>query len=271
MCEYYGADTSDLRKKKLFFFDLDGTVYKDNSLFDGSLELLNLIQTKYGDYVFLTNNSSKSVSDYLKKVQSIGIQAEFENFCTSSQVTARYLLENYPDKLIYCQGTNSMIEEFNSFGISTTTEISDDVGVVVVGFDTELTSEKLSITCQLLFRELPFIATNKDLVCPTSFGFIPDCGSICMMLENATGRKPKYIGKPNSEMIIQTAKRFNCKLDDCVIIGDRLYTDIATGVNAGIASICVLTGESDIEDIQNSEIKPTYIFKSVKEIYKSLL
>lgn len=255
----------------MFFFDLGGTVYKDNTLFDGSLELLDLIQKRYGNYVLLTNNFSKSVSDYLKKVHSIGINAAFENFCTSSQVTARYLLENYPDKSIYCQGTVSMIEEFRSFGISATTEISDDVGVVVVGFDTELTSEKLSKTCQLLFRGLPFIATNKDLVCPTSFGFIPDCGSICMMLENATGRKPKYIGKPNSEMIVQTAKRFNCELDDCVIIGDRLYTDIATGVNAGIASICMLTGESDINDIHHSEIKPTYIFESVKEIYECLL
>ena len=141
---------------------------------------------------------------------------------------------------------------------------------MLVGYDTELTSEKLRKTCYALGNNVPYYATNPDLVCPTSFGFIPDCGSICQMLENSTGKRPVYIGKPEPTMVNNVCMKFGYSADDTVVIGDRLYTDILAGLNAGVMTVCVLTGEATVDSIKNTERKPTYTFYSVREINKAL-
>lgn len=266
LLDYFGEDASCLISKKLWLFDMDGTIYNENNIFDGTLELLNKITTAGGKYVFITNNSSKSLDDYVKKVNSIGIPATKDNFFTSVQATVLSLKDKYPHQKIYCQGTESMLKEFRDSGLTVTIEIEDDIGVVVVGFDTELTSDKLRKTCFLLNRDLPFIATNCDLRCPVSFGYIPDCGSICQMITNATGKKPQFIGKPEATMVKYVMKKYECYEKDTVVVGDRLYTDIATGINANITSICVLSGEAQLQDIVSGNIKPTFVFETVKDI-----
>ena len=126
-------------------------------------------------------------------------------------------------------------------------------------------------TCQVLSEnDIPFIATNSDLRCPVSFGYIPDCGSICQMIYSATDKKPKYIGKPSPVMVDFVIEKEDVTKEQTVVIGDRLYTDIATGINANVTSICVLTGEATVEDIKNQQIKPNFTFSSVKEIFCSL-
>lgn len=164
-----------------------------------------------------------------------------------------------------------MLAELSNEGIKVTSDIAAGVDAVVVGFDTELTSEKLRKTCQILSEnELPFIATNPDLRCPVSFGFIPDCGSICKMIAAATDKEPTYIGKPEPVMVDFVREKFGFSKEETVVIGDRLYTDIATGLNADVTAICVLTGEATSSDIENGEIKPDYTFESVKDIWKAL-
>ena len=264
--DYFGKDASILKSKKLWLFDMDGTIYEENKLFDGTIQLLNRIIRNGGKYVFITNNSSKSVKDYIHKVNGLGITACENNFFTSSQATANYLLMNYPHSKIYCQGTKSLVSELKESGICVTENVEADVDVVLVGFDTELTSEKLRKTCCLLKRNIPFIATNCDLRCPVEFGYIPDCGSICQMISNATDKKPKYIGKPEPTMIDLAISKFGFTKDKTIVVGDRLYTDIASGNNAGVTSLCVLTGEATAEDIITSFDKPTFTFASVKEI-----
>lgn len=266
--DYFGKDAAVLRGKKLFLFDMDGTIYNEGKLFDGTLALLKEITSKNGNYVFVTNNSSKSVNDYIQKVNQMGIPADRSNFFTSSLATIIYLQENYKGKKVYCQGTVAFVNELADAGIWVTEESLSDVDIVLVGFDTELTSQKLRNSCQLLYRGLPFIATNPDLSCPVDFGFIPDCGSICQMLENATGRHPVYIGKPEPTMVnIAMSQQGYCK-DETVIVGDRLYTDIATGINADITAVCVLTGEATVADIKSSSIKPTFTLESVKSLFE---
>lgn len=264
--DYFGKNAIELRDKKLFLLDMDGTVYKDNMLFEGTLEFLYHITANGGKYVFITNNSSKSVTDYIEKVKHLGIKAEKENFFTSAQASILYMKQKYPDREIYCQGTKSLVDELCAAGLTVVTEVSDSAGLILVGFDTELTALKIQNTCRMLQRDIPYLATNPDLACPVSFGFIPDCGSICKMLENATGRKPFFVGKPEPAMVDAVRKRFGYKRSETVIIGDRLYTDIATGLNAKIASVCVLTGEATAEDILKSDIVPAYTFSSVKDI-----
>ena len=270
MLDYTGKSADKLKEKTLYLLDMDGTIYNENQIFDGTLEFLEEIKRRGGQYVFITNNSSKSVEDYVQKVQAMGIEAEYENFYTSSQATAMYLKENYPNQVVYCMGTKSLIKELREAGIEVVTEVDERASVVLLGFDTENTSEKIRNTCIMLGRDVAYLATNPDLVCPVSFGYIPDCGSMSIMLKNATGKEPFFIGKPEPIMVNCVLKQLNCKRENAVIVGDRLYTDIKTGENAKVDTICVLSGEASMEDILQGEVEPTYIFKSVKEIYEGL-
>ena len=270
MLDYTGKSANKLKEKTLYLLDMDGTIYNENEIFDGTLGFLEEIERRGGQYVFITNNSSKSVEDYVQKVRAMGIKAEYENFYTSGQATAMYLKENYPNQVVYCMGTKSLIKELREAGIEVVTEVDERAGVVLLGFDTENTSEKIRNTCIMLGRDVAYLATNPDLVCPVSFGYIPDCGSMSIMLKNATGKEPFFIGKPEPIMVNCVLKKLNCKREDAVIVGDRLYTDIKTGANAQVDTICVLSGEASMEDILQGEVEPTYIFKSVKEIYEGL-
>ena len=264
----FGADTASLKKIRLFLFDMDGTIYEEDRLFDGAPELFDAIRRTGGRYVFITNNSSRSVDDYIEKVRRLGIPADAGNFFTSAQATALYLRKNYPGAKVYCQGTASLVRELSAAGIRVSVEAEDDIQVILVGFDTELTSEKLRRTCLLLQRDIPFIATNPDLACPVSFGFIPDCGSICQMLENATGRRPLYIGKPEPVMVDIVREKYGYTRQETAVIGDRLYTDIAAGINAGVPSVCVLTGEATMDSIRAGSIKPTYTLGSIRDLWQ---
>lgn len=270
MLDYMGKFADKLKEKTLYLLDMDGTIYNENQIFDGTVEFLKEIERRGGKYVFITNNSSKSVEDYVQKVQAMGLKAEYENFYTSGQATAMYLKENYPNQIVYCMGTESFIRELRKEKIEVVTEVDERAGIVLLGFDTENTSEKIRNTCIMLKKDVIYLATNPDLVCPVSFGYIPDCGSMSMMLKNATGKEPFFIGKPEPIMVDFVLKKLNCRRKDAVIVGDRLYTDIKTGENANIDTICVLSGEASMEDILEGEVKPDYIFKSVKEIYEGL-
>ena len=266
--DYLNKGAEELKKKTLWLLDMDGTIYNENTLFDGTLDLLDRIEKNGGKYIFITNNSSKSVYAYLDKITKMGIKADLSNFFTSSQATSLFLNDKFKGIKVYCQGTKSLVEELEKSGINVTTKMEDDIGLVLLGFDTELTSEKLRTTCEILTtrKDIPFYATNPDLVCPVSFGYIPDCGSISIMVYNATKRKPIYIGKPETTMVEYVMKKFNKTKEDTIIVGDRLYTDIKTAMNADITSICVLSGEAKYNEIIEGDIKPTYIFNSVKDI-----
>lgn len=270
LVDCFGYNTASLKNKKLFLFDMDGTIYQEEKVFEGTHQLLDCIEKAGGMYVFITNNSSKSVAEYVKKLNRLGIKADRDNFFTSTQATILYLEKNYFGAKIYCQGTSSLIKELREAAINVT-EAVEEVDVVLVGFDSELTSQKIRNTCEILtMQNVPFIATNPDLRCPVSFGFIPDCGSICNILTAATGKKPIYIGKPEPTMINIVREKLGYSATETVVIGDRLYTDIAAGLNAGVEAVCVLTGEATLDDIKKGDIKPTFTVKSVKEVWQSL-
>lgn len=270
MIDIFGANADELKNKKLWLFDMDGTIYEEETIFNGTLELLQAIEKRGGKYVFITNNSSKSVADYVKRVNRLGIKADKENFFTSAQATVLWLMKNKPGAKVYCQGTKSLVQELVFAGIDVTEEV-EPVDVVLVGFDMELTTAKVRNTCEILStQEVVYIATNPDWVCPVSFGFVPDCGSICQMIKNATGAWPLFIGKPEPTMVDIVRAKERRLAEETVVVGDRLYTDIATGLNAGVCAICVLTGEASVEDIKNGEIKPTLTFNNVKEIYDAI-
>lgn len=270
MKDYFGKDAYELTKKKLWLFDMDGTIYEEERVFDGTLDLLRKIVNRGGHYVFITNNSSKSVVDYVEKVTRLGIKANYENFYTSAQATIHYLKAKYPSATVYCQGTKSLVKELREADINVTEKVAP-VDVVLVGFDMELTTAKVRNTCEILStQDVVYIATNPDWACPASFGFIPDCGSICEMIKHATGKWPIFIGKPEATMVRFVMDKYGVNKEETVVVGDRLYTDIATGLNAEVSAVCVLTGEATKEEIINGDIKPTFTFSSVREVAEIL-
>ena len=260
-----------LSDKKFFLLDMDGTIYLDENLFDGALEFLNKIEEKGGKYLFVTNNSSKSVEDYVAKVNKLGIKADKDNFFTSTDATIHFIKEKYPEVCFYCVGTESFVRQLKKSGIKTTVELCDGIGGVLLSNDQELSFKKLEEACYLLTRGVEvYIATNPDWVCPTAFGYVPDCGSFAWMIEKACGRAPEFIGKPKPEILLLALSKYGYKKEESVMIGDRVYTDIASGYNANIDTCFVLSGEGTLEDAEISDTKPTYIFDSVKDIINKI-
>ena len=184
--------SSKIKSKKLFLLDIDGTISFDSTLFDGSMDFLQQVNANGGKYVFITNNSTKSIADYITKFEKWEIPVDEKSFLTDSYATALYLKENYGEDLLFVLGTASFIKELRSFGLHVTEELEDGIKAAVVGFDNELNYDKLTKICELLqTREVDYLATNPDLVCPVGFGFVPDCGAICGMIETAVKRQPK--------------------------------------------------------------------------------
>lgn len=258
-------------QKKLFLLDMDGTLYLGNRLFDGTVDFLNEVRRRGGRSVFVTNNSSKSVTDYVQKLASLGIAASESDFLTSSQATGEYLMRHHRDALLYVLGTESLKAELRGRGLRITDRLTDGIGGLVMGFDTELTFQKLEDACRLLVnRDLPYIATNPDWVCPTEFGSVPDCGSVAMMLRNATGRMPHFIGKPEPEMIFLAMKKTGYAPEETVVIGDRIYTDIASGLRAGVSTALVMSGETTPEILAKSDDRPEFVFSDIRAICSEL-
>ena len=253
----------DMKQLKLFLFDMDGTLYLGNKLYDFTIELLNTIKETGGRYLFMTNNSSKSVTAYIEKLDKLGIKSTKADFITSSQATSYYLKNHHKNATLYVCGTQSLKDEFISEGFKITENI-DEVDCIVMGNDTELTFKKLWDVSYLLTikPDMPYIATNIDYVCPTEFGFVPDCGSVCDMIFNATGKKPMFIGKPEALMPEMAMDMTGYTKEQTVVIGDRIYTDIKSGINAGTVTVLVMSGETTYEVLEKSVDKPDFVLEN---------
>lgn len=256
----------DFKRKKLFLLDMDGTIYLGDNLFDGTLDFLRRVREQGGRYLFATNNSSRGVNAYVERLQKMGIDAVADDFLTSIDALIWYLRGKYDDALIYAFGTRTFREQLTDAGFRITDRLEEGISLLVCGFDTELTFQKLEDACILLGRGVDFVATNPDWVCPTAWGSVPDCGSMCEMLFRATGRRPKFIGKPQPEMVLLSMERCGCTREETVLIGDRVYTDIACGVNAGVDTAFVLSGEGVVNDIETYQVTPAGIYQNIREI-----
>lgn len=252
-----------LENVKLFLFDMDGTLYLGNILYDFTIELLNTIRETGSRYLFMTNNSSKSVDAYIEKLKKLGIKADKDDFITSSQATSYYLKNHHKNATLYVCGTQSLKDEFISEGFKVSENI-DEIDCIVMGNDTELTFKKLWDVSYLLTvkPDMPYVATNIDYVCPTEFGFVPDCGSFCDMIFNATGKRPVFIGKPEALMPQLAMEMTGYSKEQTAVIGDRIYTDIKSGINAGTVTVLVMSGETTYEVLEKSEDKPDYVLEN---------
>ncbi len=260
---------SDLTNKRLFLLDMDGTIYLDDELFDGTLDLLAHVKKIGGRYLFLTNNSSKGIDKYVEKLARLGIGSSADDFLTSTDATICYLkAKNH--KKIYAFGTASFKKQLTDAGLPIVDTLEDGIDCLCLSNDWELTFKKLEDSCIILRDDVDYIATNPDWVCPTWYGSVPDCGSFCEMLYRATGKRPKFIGKPQPDMVYLALERTGYCKADALMIGDRLYTDVACGVNAGIDSVFMLSGEGTLDDLKVSETKPTYVYNNIREMLNDI-
>ena len=258
----------DLTRKKLFLLDLDGTLYLEESLLPGAADFLAWVRETGGAYRFLTNNSSRGVDAGLEKMHRLGIPAERREFLTAVEATVHYLHKHRKaEDVYYTVGTDSFRRQLRRAGFTLRDTPEDDVTAVLCGFDTELTYQKVEDACRLLARGADFLATNPDWACPTLFGFIPDCGAICEFIGRASGRKPVFIGKPDPAMIQLALEQTGYAPEETVMVGDRLYTDIACGVNAGVDTVLVLTGEAAAGDAAAS---PTLVCRDMADLLEQL-
>jgi HAD superfamily hydrolase (TIGR01450 family) len=251
------------RNKKIAFLDLDGTIYMGDALIPGAKEFLDYLTRLGIFFYFLSNNSSRSKADYVTKLSNLGISIDEEGIILSTDGVISYLLEK-EIKDLYVVGTKSMQEMFIQAGFDIASRFPR---YIILGFDTELTYEKLKKAALFIQDGVELIATHPDLVCPTPEGFIPDTGAMLALFEKATNIKPyKIFGKPNPEMIAHILKKHDVPPQNVVMIGDRLYTDMELARKVPCDSILVLSGETKREDLGKIKEQPTLVVDSVADL-----
>jgi HAD superfamily hydrolase (TIGR01457 family) len=252
-----------LTDKELFVLDMDGTFYLEDKPIEGALEFLDVLKKSGKRFLFFTNNSSKSISDYIKKLTDMGVEADENTIYSSGSVTIDYLKKNRSGRKVYLIGTQSLREGFMDKGIILS---EDNPDIVVLGFDTTLDYDKIFKGCTFIREGAEFMATHPDLNCPIKGGMMPDTGSFIRMFTASTGVKPIIMGKPFSYTVEAIESATGISRDKMVFVGDRLETDIAIGVNNGATAVLVMTGATDKEILEASVIKPTFHVPSIASL-----
>lgn len=256
---------------KCYLLDMDGTFYLGDELIEGSLEFLDLLKRQNKDYIFLTNNSSKNSHAYQMKLEALGCKVDASRVFTSGEATTIYLSGLKKNARVFLLGTALLEEEFEKAGFQVVKERNENPDYVVLGFDTTLTYEKLWIACDYIREGVEYIATHPDYNCPLKDGkFMPDAGAMIDMIAGSTGIRPHIVGKPNKGIIDAICAKYDLNKEDIAMVGDRLYTDIKTGMNADITSVLVLSGETSMDDYKASDVVADYIYPSLKELGEDL-
>lgn len=248
---------------EVYLFDLDGTVYLGNKPIDSAIETLKKLTAAGKKVCFLTNNSSRDKSEYVKKISGMGYPVEPYQIVTSTMATIQYLKTRKPGKTVFPVGTPTFVKEIEEAGIV----VADDADIVLLAFDTTLTYDKLWKANVLLEKGKEFIATHPDTVCPSDIGDMPDVGALIALMECSCGRAPSVIcGKPYSPMAEIIDRIFAVPKEKIIMVGDRLYTDILFGINNGYQSALVYSGETTPEMLSTSGIQPTYVLPTINEL-----
>ncbi len=255
-----------LKNKKLFVFDMDGTVYLGSKCFDFAVDFIKKLRKNGKKVLFFTNNASKNLSDYMQKLEKMGFEPSREELLSSADSTISFLKANRPNKKVFVLGTEALKNYFTEKGI----ELCADAGadILVASFDTSLTYANLTVACDTVRNGGEFFSTHPDFNCPTETGFIPDSGAICAAITASTGKSPIYFGKPYKETADLILSHSGIDREDICVFGDRLYTDIALGKRNGITSVLVLTGEATLDDVEKADPsdRPDFIYQSLLEV-----
>lgn len=263
--DFKNPDTALLSEKKLYIFDMDGTIYLGYNVFDFAIRFINHLRAAGKRVLFFTNNASHTTEFYVKKLTKLGFSPTPDEIMTSGDVTIEFLKRHRPGKSVYLVGTDELVDSFRANGINILTGDEDKADIVVTSFDTTLTYKKMDNACRFVRNGAEYLSTHPDFNCPTENGFIPDSGAIAAFVTASTGKVPTYFGKPYRETIDMISEATGFGLGEMCIFGDRLYTDIAIGKKHGVTAVLVLTGETQPADVDAATPaeKPDFVFDSL--------
>lgn len=253
----------DLEKVEAIFLDLDGTIYLGDNLIPGALDFLSRVEKRGIKRFFLSNNSSKSVDQYLQKLQNLGIPCKKDEILLSTHDLLSWLQSKRVTKT-WAIATKGMCDMMENQGISTRDENPE---FVVLGYDTEINYEKISTASIHMHKGVPLVASHPDIVCPSPNGDLPDVGAYLAMLKATTGVAPLHItGKPNPGMILHKIEELGLEPSSCAMVGDRLYTDMEMAIQAGCVSVLVLSGEATLDSLKDSGKNVDLVIQSVNDL-----
>ena len=256
---------SSLEGVKAVFLDLDGTIYLGGELIPGALEFLSRCEKLGVQRYFLSNNSSRSVEQYVTKLHKMNIPCTADDVLLSTHDLLSWLKQEGVTKT-WAIATEGMCQMMEDVGISTK---DDDPEYVVLGYDTEINYEKISTGSIHMHRGVPLVASHPDMVCPSPDGGLPDVGAYLAMLKVTTGKDPVHItGKPNPGMIMHKIEELGLDPVECAMVGDRLYTDMEMAIQAGCVSVLVLSGEATMSDLQESGKEVSVVVDSVDSLLR---
>lgn len=257
-----------LNDKKLYIFDMDGTIYLGGNPFDFAIRFIKNLRAAGKKVLFFTNNASHTTPFYLGKLSRLGFEPREEEIMTSGDVTLEFLKRFRAGKSVYLVATDELVQEYREKRICLVEGSAEKADIVITGFDTSLTYQKLDDACRLIRGGAEYLSTHPDMNCPTETGFIPDSGAIAALVTASTGKTPTYFGKPYRETIEMIGEATGFANDEMCIFGDRLYTDIALGKKFGVTSVLVLSGETQPGDVDAAEEadKPDYVFDSLADV-----
>jgi NagD protein len=259
---------------KGFIFDLDGTVYVSDQLIPDADRVIRLIREKGRKVVFLSNKPIQTREDYASKLTRLGIPTQPDEVINSTFVMTNYLKKIAPQARLFVVGETPFIEELKKAGFQIT-DVPKEIEYVVVAFDRTFDYGKLNIAFQAIKLGAHFVATNPDRTCPVVGGEIPDCAGMIAAIEAVTEKKVEVIvGKPSPLMIQTVLDVLGLRPEDCILIGDRIETDIRMGREAGIATGIVLTGVTDeeaLKKIKHTPSQPDFVFQSIADVENLLI
>ena len=266
--QFSNPDTSILNRKKLFIFDMDGTIYLGGRPFDFAIRYIKKLRENGLRVLFFTNNASHTTPFYREKLTRLGFEPCDGEIMTSGDVTLEFLKRHRAGKTVYPVATDELVEEYRAKGIPLLRGDEERADIVITSFDTSLTYEKLDHACRFIRGGAEYLSTHPDLNCPTENGFIPDSGAIAAFVTASTGKTPTYFGKPYRETVEMIGEATGVAFEDMCIFGDRLYTDIALGKRFGVTAVLVLSGETKMADVDAAADadKPDFVFDSLADV-----
>lgn len=261
-------NAEQLKKIDCYLFDMDGTIYIERELIDGAKETIDFLREQGKKVIFLTNNSSVSAKYYVNKVNGLGIDCTINEIYTSGNATTEFLNSKYKDKTVYLVGTNELKKEFERANIKLVEENPD---IVCLAYDKELTYKKLVKATRYINGGAIYIATHPDINCPAKPFYEPDIGSFMALIEKSTGKKPSTIcGKPYAPIAEGIEKRVGMPANKIAMVGDRLMTDIRFGNLNNFTSVLVLSGETNMDMYNSTDIEAKVILNSIFDIKHTL-
>ncbi len=261
---------------KNLILDMDGVLWHGNTPLPGLVEFFDTLRRLDINFALATNNAAKTATMYSEKLKSFGVEVAPEQIVTASQATASYLHEEYPaGARLYTPGAEGLRDALTAQGFTLISQEEAYNGAqadaVVVGFNPHATYQLLAMGAHLINQGARFIGTNPDPSFPSEIGPLPGAGALLAFIEAGTGVTPTIIGKPGPIMFQQAVKRLGGTLENSAMVGDRLTTDILGGKNAGLHTILVLSGISNLEDVKSQAITPDYIFADITELAAALI